>query len=565
MTKQTVEKVPVKKVSFEKKKKVSFEKKKEKVSLEKKLPVKKKKETVSLVKKKKKLKIVYDKKLDDEWDWFGINGLPEEDLLLIFEYLGILNCYILKTVSKKWYRIITGEFALPKWINRYIPPKYSPFQYQFDVIKWMRLQQYGGILSMAPGMGKTMTTLTYINISYSQRNLVICNKSQMSVWKEETEKFYGDKLSILCCHSECDGMVADFDQDTLSTYDIVVVTYQQAKEVTNPANAISKIFWNNVFCDEVHTLRNRPKSMYPFVDKINKSRLWGLTGSLIFNKISDARNIQALVDANSIYSYHNIKVLSFEDVDIKLPVLNIHRISTTRTTYQNHLYQLYDTKALDTIAQLGAHSKNLAAIWTIIHRMRQLSISPVLLKKSHSKMPNLTDNDTYKSPRIEHICNSIQNDDSPIDPRQSLVFSYYTGTLDLIHQNLKERGIKSIIVKSADDIQQRKYLIDKFLQGEYRVLLMTYAIGSLGYNLTKASKVYLAEVWWNMQVMQQAFRRAYRLGQERQVDVYMYATDNSIESRMLELCLGKQDIETVLINDCKPKGKLTLAEIKTLF
>uniref|UniRef100_A0A6C0JUV6 Helicase ATP-binding domain-containing protein n=1 Tax=viral metagenome TaxID=1070528 RepID=A0A6C0JUV6_9ZZZZ len=517
------------------------------------------KESPPLV-KKRVLRVKYSEQLDEMWKWYGLNAVPEEILLDIFKFVGMLNCYVLKTVNKQWHRIITGEFAMPKWINRYIPPIYSPFQYQFDVIKWMRLQKYGGILSMEPGMGKTMTSLTYINISYSIRNLVLCNKSQMSIWKDETGKFYGEHFKVLCCHTEYDGHIKDFSEEQLAEYDIIVVTYQNARHIVDPANPVSRIFWNNVFCDEVHTLRNQPTSMYPFVDAIKKTKMWGLTGSLIYNSMNDARNIQKLIDDTSVYSYNNIKVLRFADVDIKLPTLTIHSVSTPRTAVQDRLYTLYDTKALDTIEQLGAHGKNLSAIWTIIHRMRQLSISPALIRKSHTKLGDLAEENRHKAPRIEHICDSIQS-----DTRQSLVFSYYTETLDLIRQNLLERNIPCFIVKSADKLLLRDDSIVKFIKGKYRVLLMTYAIGSHGYNLVNASKVYLAEVWWNMQVMQQAFKRAYRLGQENHVDVYMYATDNSIESRMLDISKGKQTIEDALINECKPKSKLSLQEIKSLF
>lgn len=502
--------------------------------------------------KPKKIKVNYSKEADEYW--YGFNGMHDELLLDIFGYLGTLNCYSLKTVCKRWHRIIKYEYALPNWISRYIPPLYSPFQYQFDVIKWMKSQKHGGILQLEPGMGKTFTSLTYMNISYSLRNLVICNKSQMSVWKNECTKFYGDNFKILLCHSEYDGNIKDFTKETLQLYDIVVITYQSVKHLDKD------LFWNNIFADEVHALRNRPASIYAHVQQLRRSRFWGLTGSLIYNSIRDARNVQFIIDENSVYSWNNIKVLKFSDVNIKLPTLRVHQVSTPRTPEQDRIYQVYDTKALDTIENLGAVGKNLSAIWTIMHRMRQVSIAVALLAKSHKRLGELKDTDTYKSPRIQHISDSIASDD-----RQSIVFSYYTGTLDLIAQNLQERGIGCHVVKSEDKIGQQDEEIESFIKGKYQVLLMSYAVGSHGYNLVNASKVYLAEVWWNMQVMQQAFKRVYRLGQEKHVDVYMYATQDSIESRMLELSTQKQQIEDALVNECRPKSKLTLAEIKSLF
>lgn len=125
------------------------------------------------------------------------------------------------------------------------------------------------------------------------------------------KKFYGDKLKILLCHKEYDGDVKDFSEKILECYDIVVVTYQSSKHIVAKENPISKIYWNNVFCDEVHVLRNRPVSMYPYIETIQRTKFWGLTGSLIFNSISDARNIQCLIDPASIYSTNNIKEITF--------------------------------------------------------------------------------------------------------------------------------------------------------------------------------------------------------------------------------------------------------------
>jgi SNF2 family DNA or RNA helicase len=514
-----------------------------------------KKQIIKVPAKKKKIKVNYTQSADDYWDAIGFNRLPDVMLLDIFNYLGALNCYAFKTVCKRWHRIIKFEYKLPRWISRYIPPLYPPFKYQFDVIKWMKTQKHGGVLQLEPGMGKTFTSLTYMNISYSLRNLVICGKSQMSIWKNESAKFYGDNFKVLLCHSDYDGNIKDFTVETLSVYDLVVVTYHSVKHLID-----KDIFWNNVFADEVHVIRNRPASIYPYIKRLKWSQFWGLTGSLIYNSIRDARNVQAVIDENSVYSWNNIKVLKFADVDVKLPSMKVHTISTLRTPEQDRIYQIYDTKAIDTLENLGAVDKNISAVWTIMHRMRQLSISLALLVKSHKRLGELQDTNTYKSPRIEHICESISKDD-----RQSIVFSYYVGTLDLIKQNLEERGISCHVVYSSDKVGVRDINIEEYIKGKYQVLLMSYAVGSHGYNLVNASKVYLAEVWWNMQVMQQAFKRAYRLGQQNHVDVYMYATQDSIESKMLDLSRQKQSIEDALVNECKPKSKLTIAEIKSLF
>lgn len=135
------------------------------------------------------VKIKFSKKLQDYYDDRGILSCPDEILMDIFNFCGPLVCYSLKSINKRFHKIISGEdFGMPKWINRFIQPYIFPLPFQFEVVKWMIMQKNGGILNMEMGLTKTNTCLTYINVTYSLRNLVICCKSQMSVWRDETKK-----------------------------------------------------------------------------------------------------------------------------------------------------------------------------------------------------------------------------------------------------------------------------------------------------------------------------------------------------------------------------------------
>ena len=506
------------------------------------------------------VKVRYTKKAEELWEYYGFETLPDEILVNIFAYVGALSTYSMKTVCRRFNRIIHGEMDLPKWINRYIVPIIPPLPHQFEAVKWMMEQRHGGILNMEQGLGKTNTSLTYINVSHSPRNLVICKKAHINIWKREANKFYGGRLKVLCCHKEADGDIRTFSVSSLEMYDIVIITYQSAKHLIDPENDVSKIYWNNVFCDEVHMLRNAPESMFPPIRDLRRSKFWGLTGSLIFNSINDARNIQKLVDPASIYSTNNIYVKRFKDVNITLPPLDVQKVLTTRTERQNKLYKVFEETAVEMLDKIGANKETYAQIFTIITRLRQVSISPSLLKKSHMNLKLEHKSDAHRSPRIEAVADCAQNAEG-----QSVVFCFYVETLELVSVNLKKRGVKCVILKSSDTLEQREYSIKRFVKGKYRVLLVTYGIGGEGLNLTNANNVIMASPWWNMQVINQAFKRCYRIGQTKPVNVKIFTTIDSIEDRMWDLCTQKEDIEKALLEEYKPKGKLTVAEIKSLF
>lgn len=504
------------------------------------------------------VKVKYSKKLETYFENSGFNVLPDEVLLLIFQYSGMLSSYSMKSVSRRFYRIISGEMVLPKWIHRYVVPAIAPLEYQFEVIKWMMEQKRGGIINLEQGMGKTFISLTYQNIAYSARNLIIGDKNLLSVWKKENKKFYGDRFKILLAHKEVDGDIKSFSKETLELYDLVVTTYENAKKLVDPENPVSQIYWNNVFCDEAHRLRNAPDSMYPYIEEIKTNKFWALTGSLVFNDIRDVRNLQRLIDPASIYSIDNIKVLKFADVNISLPALHVEQVSTPRTERQESMYSMFENRAIDLIEQYSPKNNTYTEVFAIIHNLRQTSISPYLLRKNY-KM-KLGELDKHKSPRIEKIADFCQKADG-----QTVVFCYYRDTLELVAINLKERGIRCKVVHSEDKLEWRDELISRFVKNKYQVLLMTYRVGGQGYNLANANNVILASPHWSMQYLSQAFKRCYRLGQTKPVNVKMFVSKNSIEERMMQLCTNKQAIEDALISDCGPRKKLTFEEIKMLF
>jgi SNF2 family DNA or RNA helicase len=51
-----------------------------------------------------------------------------------------------------------------------------------------------------------------------------------------------------------------------------------------------------------------------------------------------------------------------------------------------------------------------------------------------------------------------------------------------------------------------------------KILLCSLKAGGIGLNLTMASKVIILDLYWNECVEQQAFCRAFRIGQEKGMD-----------------------------------------------
>jgi SNF2 family DNA or RNA helicase len=82
---------------------------------------------------------------------------------------------------------------------------------------------------------------------------------------------------------------------------------------------------------------------------------------------------------------------------------------------------------------------------------------------------------------------------------------------------------------------QRLEALEKIRTGVCTVILISFKAGSTGLNLTCCNNVVLMDMWWNPALEDQAFDRAHRLGQTRDVMIYKLRVENTIEDRELPL------------------------------
>lgn len=172
---------------------------------------------------------------------------------------------------------VFGTSDVPEWIKRSVRVNSNPHPYQYEVVKWMTTMRHGGVLNLDPGLGKTYISLLHANLSYSMLNLIVCNKSQLPVWKEEIEKFYNNRFSCLFAHKEYTSTLYTFSLEELESYDFVVTTYESITRCFRHPSDFQKVYWNNVYCDEVHRIRNAATELHDMIGRIRCKRFCDLT------------------------------------------------------------------------------------------------------------------------------------------------------------------------------------------------------------------------------------------------------------------------------------------------
>ncbi|KUJ09951.1 uncharacterized protein LY89DRAFT_675458 [Mollisia scopiformis] len=132
---------------------------------------------------------------------------------------------------------------------------------------------------------------------------------------------------------------------------------------------------------------------------------------------------------------------------------------------------------------------------------------------------------------------------------KSVVFSYWTFTLDLIESLLIKAGISYTRIDGQHSGERREEAIQKFqTDASIQVILVSITCGGAGLDLTAASVAYLLEPQWNPMMEEQALCRIHRLGQAKEVKTVRYRIRGSFEERVVQAQDLKKEIAAEAFN-----------------
>ncbi|MCJ1282401.1 hypothetical protein MMC26_001724 [Xylographa opegraphella] len=166
------------------------------------------------------------------------------------------------------------------------------------------------------------------------------------------------------------------------------------------------------------------------------------------------------------------------------------------------------------------------------------------------------------STKIDHLVKILNME---AGTHKFIVFSQFTSMLDLIEPFLQ----KNRLVYTRYDGSMRNDLREASLERlrnekKTRILLCSLKCGSLGLNLTAASRVVILEPFWNPFVEEQAIDRVHRLNQTVDVVVYKITIAGSVEERILDLQDKKRALAAAAIEG-QAVAKLSMQDILNLF
>jgi non-specific serine/threonine protein kinase len=221
------------------------------------------------------------------------------------------------------------------------------------------------------------------------------------------------------------------------------------------------------------------------------------------------------------------------------------------TPRQRALYQKTVEEVRGTIAEAfqarAAGQARMIAL-TAILRLRQICLCPSLFVKGK-----------VDSPKLEALADQLL--ELRDEGHSALVFSQFTGFLDIVEEGLKKQGLHCLRLDGSTPVPKRKNLVRSFQESDGpKVFLISLKAGGKGLNLTRATYVYHLDPWWNPAVENQASDRAHRIGQTGQVTVTRLLMRHTVEEKMMALKERKLKLYRALLEDASGAGGAALTK-----
>jgi hypothetical protein len=445
-------------------------------------------------------------------------------------------------------------------------------KYGFQWMKMLGTYGFGGILADDMGLGKTLQSISYIASEREQLDfagspvLIVCPASLVFNWRNELTKFAPQLKVVVAAGGKTE---RDSHLEQAAEADVLITSYSLFRR---DVDWYSSKYFHALILDEAQAIKNNVTQTAQAIRTISAGQRFALTGTPVENRLEDLWSIYDVIFPDLFGGRKAFNDLSSEQVARKVKPFLLRRlkkdvlkelpdkIETLQTSElldeQKKLYMAYLLQLQsETAQQLESEGfqKSRMKILAGLTRLRQLCCHPSLFLENYKG----------NSGKMEQLFELI--DECLGGGKRMLIFSQFTGMLDLIRVELSRRGLTYFYLDGTTKPAERVELCARFNDGENSIFLISLKAGGTGLNLTGADTVILYDLWWNPAVEQQASDRAHRIGQKNVVQVIRLMTEGTIEEKMYELQQRKKDlIDTVVQPGEGALSALTEADIREL-
>lgn len=448
--------------------------------------------------------------------------------------------------------------------------------YQKDgALKLIRDLNCTGLLADEVGLGKTITAgmvLKECVVRGLVKNiLILVPPSLVDQWVAELR----DKFDLDFTIVEDEGswrnggfMIASIDRVKIFDRNKGDFRHSQAHEIP----------WDLLVVDEAHKLKSRGTVRWKFVDKLQKKRFLILTATPFQNDLIELYNLLHLLKRGHLGTIKEFRKkflnrgnkrypLNPKDLRKKLDEIMVRRrrsqtginykkripriISVNLTKEEKEIYDATcDLLKTQYFSADGDSINGRLIVFAILPKITSSKKSAieslsriVSSEKYHEKTKEIARRilRSYESLGVDSKMKKLVNLIKEIkekDPEDKiLIYTRHPTTLRYIIENLKDMNLKIMEFVGGLTREEKSDIVAQF-KDDADILISTDT-GAEGLNFQFCRNLINYDLPWNPMAVEQRIGRLDRIGQERDMNIYSFATKDTMEEQVVDLIINK--------------------------
>ncbi|CAA9264979.1 MAG: Helicase, SNF2/RAD54 family [uncultured Acidimicrobiales bacterium] len=431
----------------------------------------------------------------------------------------------------------------------------------------------GGCLADDMGLGKTLQAIALHLHRHATLGaaagplLVVCPTTVLGGWQREVERF-APSLPVRRFHG------GERSLDDVGADEVVLVTYGVLRR---DRLRLAEVAWGVVVADEAQQVKNPLSRTARELRLVPASARVALTGTPVENRLSE---LWAILDWTTpgllgpLATFQRrvaVPVERHRDPEATAALARLVRPFLLRrrkldpgiapelpaktemdevvplTAEQASLYEAVVREALTEIAQARGMSRR-GLVLKLLTSLKQVCNHPAQLLHQEGPLAGRSG----KLEALDDLLPSMLGNGESV-----LVFTQYVTMGRLLERHLAASDIGTVFLHGGVPIARREHMVARFQAGEVPIFLLSLKAGGLGLNLTRATQVVHYDRWWNPAVEDQASDRAWRIGQDRPVQVHRFVTEGTVEDKVAALLATKRALAEAVVGS----GEAWLSEL----
>jgi superfamily II DNA or RNA helicase len=418
----------------------------------------------------------------------------------------------------------------------------------------------GGCLADDMGLGKTVQVIAlhlHRRPLAAGPTLVVCPTSLLGNWERELARF-APEVPVRRYHG------GERHLERLAADEVVLVTYGV---VRRDRAVLAEVGWGLVVADEAQHAKNPLSRTARELRAIPAPARVALTGTPVENRLTELWSILDWTTPGLLGPLERFRrsvavpVERYRDPEateqltrLVRPFLLRRRKSDPRIAPElpaktetdrvvpltAEQATLYEAVVRETLAEIAASEgiERRGLVLGLLTALKQICNHPAQYLHQAAPLPGRSG----KLAALDELLEVILD-----EGEAALVFSQYVEMCRLIRSHLADRGVPTLFLHGRVPARRREELVARFQDGGAPVFLLSLKAGGVGLNLTRATHVVHYDRWWNPAVEDQATDRAYRIGQDRPVQVHRLVTEGTLEDRIAALLVSKRGLAEAVV------------------